>query len=188
MTNPQRTKLAQIDELNPRGVNTGTTLSYISHTHGQLHFTVGALQKWHIAGGSATIGLVWVGVCPTCKTRWAQMSSSRPQVLHEVCHKCRGEEPLFDAAVLQPAVDAVPIGGKKRGRIETHILEVMTLFGERDIVPMAEVVNEAAKRLPAPQEGQRDTRRQLVIRALQQLGKEKDGPLAIHGGNVIFYE
>jgi hypothetical protein len=78
--------------------------------------------------------------------------------------------------------------GKRRGRIETHILEVMVLFGERDTVPIAEVVNAAVDMLPAPQDGARDTRRQLVTRALHQMGKEKDGPLTVTGGNVVFYE
>lgn len=78
--------------------------------------------------------------------------------------------------------------GKRRGRIETHILEVMTLFGQRDVVTVAELVKAATDMLPAPMEGQRDTRRQLVTRAVQNMGKEKDGPLKVEGGQVIFYE
>jgi hypothetical protein len=88
----------------------------------------------------------------------------------------------------QRAKQAEEPKGKRRGRIETHVLEVMTLFGERDVVPVSEVVAEAVQLLPAPMEGQRDTRRQLVVRALQQLSKEKDGPLKVEGGNVVFFE
>ena len=74
------------------------------------------------------------------------------------------------------------------GRIETHLLEVMVLFGDRDIVPLSEVVKAAVDMLPEPQEGQRDTRRQMVTRALTNMGKEKEGPLRVEGGQVIFYE
>lgn len=188
MDEPQRAKLAQIDELNPRGINKGTTMTYVSRDYGQLHFTVAGLQKWQVGASPETVGLVWASICPRCNARWAQMTRSRPDALHEVCHKCRGDAPLFDAAVMQPAIDATPIGDKLRGRIERHVLEVIPLFGERDVVPVAEVVKAAAGLLPAPAEGRRDTRRQLVVRALQQMGKEKDGPLKVDGGNVIFYE
>jgi RecA/RadA recombinase len=88
----------------------------------------------------------------------------------------------------QRAKQAEEPKGKRRGRIETHLLEVMVLFGDRDIVPLSEVVKAAVDMLPEPQEGQRDTRRQMVTRALTNMGKEKEGPLRVEGGQVIFYE
>jgi hypothetical protein len=42
--------------------------------------------------------------------------------------------------------------------------------------------------LPQPEKDARDTRRQTVVRALTALSKEKDGPLQVLGGRVIFYE
>jgi hypothetical protein len=79
-------------------------------------------------------------------------------------------------------------GLKRRGRVENHILEVMTVFGPDSIVSAMELIDRAVADLPAPEEGKRDTRRQSVVRAINNLSKEKDGPLKIEGGRVIFYE
>ena len=77
---------------------------------------------------------------------------------------------------------------KRRGRIETHILEVMTTFAGDAIVRAEELIQKACDMLPPPEQGKRDIRRQTVVRAIQQLGKEKDGPLRMENGIVIFYE
>ena len=79
-------------------------------------------------------------------------------------------------------------GVKRRGRIETHILEVMTTFAEDAIVRAEELIQKACDMLPPPEQGKRDIRRQSVVRAIQQLSKEKDGPLRMENGIVIFYE
>ncbi len=79
-------------------------------------------------------------------------------------------------------------GVKRRGRIENHVLETMALFGTADTVSLHTLVDKATELLPEPEEGQRDTRRQRVVRAIQQLGKEKDGPLKVEGNVVIFFE
>lgn len=79
-------------------------------------------------------------------------------------------------------------GLKRRGRIENHILEVMTLFGSESVVSAMELIDKAVAALPAPEDGKRDTRRQSVVRAINGLSKEKDGPLKVEGGKVIFYE
>ena len=79
-------------------------------------------------------------------------------------------------------------GLKRRGRVENHILEVMTLFGEQSIVSAVELIDKAADALPPPEPGKRDIRRQSVVRAINGLSREKDGPLKIEGGRVIFYE
>lgn len=76
----------------------------------------------------------------------------------------------------------------RRGRVETHVLETMVLFGEASTVKLHDLVDKAAELLPEPEAGQRDTRRQRVVRAIQQLGKEKDGPLKLEGNVVIFFE
>lgn len=79
-------------------------------------------------------------------------------------------------------------GLKRRGRVENHVLETMTLFGGRDTVKLHELVEQAVSTMPVPEVGERDTRRQRVVRAIQQLGKEKDGPLQVKDNLVIFYE
>jgi hypothetical protein len=77
---------------------------------------------------------------------------------------------------------------KRRGRVETHILEVMTTFAEDAVVRAEELIQKACDMLPPPEQGKRDIRRQTVVRAIQQLSKEKDGPLRMENGIVIFYE
>lgn len=79
-------------------------------------------------------------------------------------------------------------GLKRRGRVENHVLEVMTLFGDQSIVSAVELIDRAVDALPPPEDGKRDTRRQTVTRAIQALSKEKDGPLRLEGGKIIFYE
>jgi RecA/RadA recombinase len=77
---------------------------------------------------------------------------------------------------------------KRRGRLETHILEVMTLFPADAVIRAEDLIRKACDTLPAPEAGKRDIRRQSVVRAIQALSKEKDGPLRMENGVVIFYE
>lgn len=79
-------------------------------------------------------------------------------------------------------------GVKRRGRIENHILEVMSLFGSESIVKAEELITRAVEIMPEPEDGKRDTRRQSIVRALNGLSREKDGPLKVEGGIIIFYE
>ena len=79
-------------------------------------------------------------------------------------------------------------GVKKRGRYENHVLEVMALFGEESVVSTHELIEKAVADMPLPEAGKRDIRRQSVVRAINSLSREKDGPLQIKGGKVIFYE
>ena len=82
----------------------------------------------------------------------------------------------------------VEMHGKKRGHIETHLLEVMTFFAGQDVVSVDEFLRKAVDTLPEPEAGKRDVRRQNLTRALAAMGKEKDAPLRVDGGIVIFYE
>ena len=79
-------------------------------------------------------------------------------------------------------------GTKRRGRMENHVLEIMTLFGEESIVSAHELISKAADALPPPEDGKRDIRRQSVTRAINSLSREKDGPLKLEGNKIIFYE
>ena len=82
----------------------------------------------------------------------------------------------------------VEMHGKKRGHIETHLLEVMTFFAGQDVVSVEDFLRKAVDTLPEPEAGKRDVRRQNLTRALAAMGKEKDAPLRVDGGIVIFYE
>jgi hypothetical protein len=64
----------------------------------------------------------------------------------------------------------------------------MTTFAEDAVVRAEELIQKACDMLPPPEQGKRDIRRQTVVRAIQQLSKEKDGPLRMENGIVIFYE
>jgi hypothetical protein len=79
-------------------------------------------------------------------------------------------------------------GVKRRGRLETHVLEVMTLFPADAVIRAEDLIRKACDTLPPPEAGKRDIRRQSVVRAIQALSKEKDGPLRMENGVVIFYE
>jgi KaiC/GvpD/RAD55 family RecA-like ATPase len=89
---------------------------------------------------------------------------------------------------LQAKVEQERIGLKRRGRVENHVLEIMTLFGDQSIVAAVDLIDRAVAALQAPEDGKRDTRRQSVTRAIHALSKEKDGPLRLEGGKIIFYE
>jgi hypothetical protein len=77
---------------------------------------------------------------------------------------------------------------KRRGRLETHLLEVATLFPADAVIRAEDLIRKACDTLPPPEPGKRDIRRQSVVRAIQNLSREKDGPLRMENGIVIFYE
>lgn len=87
-----------------------------------------------------------------------------------------------------PKTEAPVKGLKRRGRMENHILEVMTLFADKPHVRIEDLVQKAVEMLPPPEEGKRDIRRQSIVRALQTLSREKDGPLKVEGNLVFFFE
>ncbi|MEN9936011.1 MAG: hypothetical protein RLZZ387_2590 [Chloroflexota bacterium] len=79
-------------------------------------------------------------------------------------------------------------GVKRRGAIETHVIETMATFGKDDAVSLERLIRTAVDTMPAPDPDKRDTRRQTVMRAVQKISREPDGPLKLTGGSVIFYE
>lgn len=84
--------------------------------------------------------------------------------------------------------EETPTRLKRMGRIETHLLEMMSFFPDVSAVPMEKFILKAVEALPEPQEGARDTRRQNVTRALRLLSKRPDAALRLEGNAVIFYE
>jgi len=77
---------------------------------------------------------------------------------------------------------------RRRGRFQTHVLDMVSLLDSAlATMPLSELVKFCADALPKPDVGIRDTRRQDIHRAIQGLGKEKDGPLQVRDNLVIFY-
>lgn len=79
-------------------------------------------------------------------------------------------------------------GLKRRGRVETHILEMIATLGTRSSINLMELVDICTKAMPEPGEGERDTRRQNITRALRSLAKETNSPVEIVSGVVILHE
>ena len=80
-------------------------------------------------------------------------------------------------------------GLKRRGRVESHVLEVIaTLDPAMQTIRVEELVKLASDLLPPPDEGKRDTRRQHVARAIDNLCKEKDGDISKAGNVVVLYQ
>jgi len=77
-------------------------------------------------------------------------------------------------------------GVRRRGRVEHHVLEIIATMGEADTCSLDDLIRQSVESMPV-EAGQRDTRRQVVVRAIQKMAKEQDGPLTIAGGRVIFY-
>jgi hypothetical protein len=111
---------------------------------------------------------------------WLTSSEHMRRAIHERAMKDAKESGALQAAEERKGV-------KRRGRMERHVLDVAALVEcVRDTMPIAELVEMAAGFLPAPEAGQRDTRRQVVTRAVHSLCREKDGPLRMKGLVVLF--
>jgi hypothetical protein len=87
-----------------------------------------------------------------------------------------------------PAPEAKSKAGRKMGRVESHIVEVMTdlidpLAADMDLTEFTDVCVDA---MPAPEEGKRDVRRQDIQRAMRSLSKGDEPLFAIEHGRVIF--
>lgn len=80
-------------------------------------------------------------------------------------------------------------GLKRRGRVESHVLEVIATFDpSMQSIRIADLVTKAVDMMPPPEEGKRDTRRQHVARAIDNLCKEKDGEISKAGNVVVLYQ
>ncbi len=167
---------------NPRGARPGTTVRSGSQT-----FTVVATQVWDDGATAKPMGLVWRSNCASCGTEFFQHSPTHPEGLLENCPFCtsdRYDRHDYIAPKAAPRVSPV----KRRGRIENHVLEVAYTYGNETSVGAVDLIDRAASMLSAPEKGKRDTRRQMVARALHNLSKEKGGPLQLAGGKVILLD
>lgn len=190
MFDNQRDALADALERRPRGLKNGDAVEYRS-----LRFKVLGIQQWMVGGAPHAVGLVWASKCPECDGGFYQCTSTRPVALAEYCSDCDVigiTEPLLDERVVRELLDKYGAVGKpikRRGRIETVVLDFIREHrSEKDVLKLAELVDDVAATLPEPEDGERDTRRQRVARSIETLGKEKDGPLQVKNGVAIFYE
>lgn len=76
---------------------------------------------------------------------------------------------------------------RRRGRIESHIVEMLHTYSVvEDSVELHALITLCAEALLPPEPHMRDTRRQVVTRAIHTLAREKDGPVNIVGNRVVF--
>lgn len=85
---------------------------------------------------------------------------------------------VTSCAVVEAAMPATGAVGKPLGRWETVVNEVIQEFAQAQTsgIEVAAVLAEAVKRLPAPAEGKRDTRKQHAKRALATLCDGDEAP------------
>ena len=167
-------------------------------------FRVVALQRIVAERVVRDVGLVWAFTCIECDAKELRFTPIRPLQLNPLCGRCDvvgAHEPEWDAAAVRdlarPAAGPWPVvrsadtlkakGIRRRGRMESHVIQVMKDF-DGDTVKLEDLIDRAVALFPAPEDGERDTRRQRITRAIQTLAKEKDGPIGVAGDTVILYE
>lgn len=78
---------------------------------------------------------------------------------------------------------------KRRGKIETHVLEMVELVDPgAQTMSLAEFGILCGDALPAPEPGKRDTRRQLALRAILSIARDPEAPFGVKSGLVVFYQ
>ena len=65
---------------------------------------------------------------------------------------------------------------------------IATLDPAMQTIRLGDLVAKASDLLPPPDEGKRDTRRQHVARAIENLCKEKDGEISKAGNVIVLYQ
>lgn len=188
-------ELQDLHDIRPRGLKAG---DFICPEIGprRVRFTVAAIQQWQIKGAPHAVGLVWVSNCASCERPWFQCTETRVERLADCCPECDVvgyAPPALDIKAAQHMLDKAGVyervaGVRRRGSIELHVLETVKSFGAEDTVKLDELVKRAVAAMPAPRDGKRDTRRQMVVRAVETLSNEQDGPLRLKGDLVVFYE
>jgi hypothetical protein len=180
----------------PRGADVGTKVYYHGDsTQRRVEFTVAAEQVWRTDTGERVMGLIWSGVCATCQEGFFQPSPTHPKELNEHCSFCCSQRydtyNEADIKMFDPRKVA-GVGGraavKRRGRMENHVLAICSLFVDMAVVDAGTLVDRAVEALPPPEAGKRDIRRHSIVRAIQSLSREKDGPLKLEGGKIFLFE
>jgi len=190
--------LQDVLDRRPRGLKTGDMVEYATGVSVRRYWVM-AIQQWMAKGTPTAVGLVWVSYCPGCGERWFQTTETRPQSLAEECSKCDiigSNGPAIDLRVAKDLTELTDVcltaagsvargGAKRRGRIETHLLDMAAVF-EGKSVAAEEFIQRAVDLLPQPDPNKRDTRPQHVRRALQNLSRDADISLVVKDGVVVF--
>ena len=199
MNDSIKASLAALWEAHPRGPTPGNCVEYTSPNGEERVLRVVASQRWDTGDQSLEVGLVWAGLCDTCDTRFWQVTPVREIELHTECEWCdlvggRTDRIEITAAVkfigrVAPKGSERPRvqGARRRGRVENHVLEIAKDFGA-DTIRLPDLIAKAVETMVAPAPDERDSRRQRVVRSIQQLAKEVDGPLALRGDLVVLFE
>ena len=100
-----------------------------------------------------------------------------------------GDE-VSSCVVLEADVPTPATGGgdrvKRLGKVESHVSEMVeTIDPSVEIMDLIDFVDLCAAALTL-EEGKRDTRKQNVTRAIENLAKLKDGPFTLKNRRVIF--
>lgn len=190
-------QLAAAHARHPRGLPLGFKVEHKTPDGTRIPVTLAAFQEWRVRGRSEIVGLVWVSHCPCGQRTVRQLTGNRPETLAVLCAECDvigAREPTLDEAVVDallptPARPGIqPKALKQRGRMPTHVLEVIaTLDPALQAIRAEELTKMAADLLPPPDEGKRDTRRQHVARAIDNLCREKNGEISRHGNMIVLY-
>lgn len=176
----------------PRGADVGTQFSYgipqpNSTVMREVAFTVVAVQVWDNGSVSRPMGLVWSGCCDACTTPFYQVTETHPDSLRELCSFCASSShethDFADPKIFGRQQGRLNV--KRRGRVESHVVETLALFADKDVIEAEELISKAVETLPPPKEGERDIRRQTVIRAINSLSREQSGPLFAAGEKVV---
>jgi hypothetical protein len=88
----------------------------------------------------------------------------------------------------QDADDKPQKGGKKLGRLATHILETIETQVDPFLadMPLNDFVQLCVDGMPAPEPGKRDVRKQDLQRSLRNLANGPEAPILIEHGKIIF--
>lgn len=152
---------------------------------------------WHYVEFEGAINryMEWGAYCAACFTPITSITSDAPRWLRRFCAPCKAKDAAprrhgpLDVQLAPPETEEPKGRGVQRlGAIERQIMEVADeKYRTVESVRYDQIVDAVVERMPAPEEGVRDSRRGRVVRALKNLSG-KNGLLEIVNGRVIFME
>lgn len=96
-------------------------------------------------------------------------------------------DPITSCVVVEAEVPAVTLVSRKLGPVEKVVVDVVNEFAKAQTtgIEIKAVLDEAVKRMPAPVEGKRDTRRQHAKRALENLSQGDTAPFWLQDDGTL---
>lgn len=129
-------------------------------------FTMERIDEW---GGKLTY--LWSSKCAQCADDMLVVTPFRFDAVHRVCASCAR------APVKRP--------GKRRGHVEREVMRVAEgLSALRGHIKLQDLLDLVAANMAIP--AGRDTRAQVITRALHSLAREHERPLELVGAVVYF--